>query len=61
MESKSVLTMGFGKACRVTINLIKNNFFQLLHGNKKHLLKNVVPVKYTLKKNFFAAVTFKGL
>ena len=31
------------------------------HKEQKHLLKEVVPITYTLEKRLFAAATFKGL
>ena len=40
---------------------MKSNVFQLLNRIKNHLLKQVVPIMYTLKKSVFAAATFKGL
>ena len=39
----------------------KNNAFQLSHGVKKHSLKQVVTIIYTLEKNVFAAASFKGM
>ena len=31
------------------------------HKEQKHLLKEAVPITYTLEKRLFAAATFKGL
>ena len=41
---------------KMTINFYKRQCFPVITWNKKHLLKQVVPMTYTLEKRFFAAV-----
>ena len=44
----------------VTINLCKKQCLPVITYNKKHSSKQAVSMIYTLRKNFFAAATFKG-
>ena len=37
------------------------NIFQLTNGEKKHSMKQVTPITYTLEKRFYATATLEGL
>ena len=43
------------KNLRVTINFYKKQCLPVIASNKKHLLKQVVPITYALERRFFAA------
>ena len=45
----------------VTISLHRKECFPVITQNKKHSLKQVVSIIYTIKKDFFATGTFQGL
>ena len=47
------------KKLMVTINFYKKQSLQVIRWNKKHLLKQVLQVTYTLEEKFFAVVTFE--
>ena len=51
---------GVEKSFRVTRNLYKK-CHPVITWNKKHSSKQVLPVRYTLKKTIFEAAIFKGL
>ena len=58
---KEHIDMAVEKALRVTINFYKNSVLQLSHKKKKHSLKQVIPITYTLEKKLFVAAAFEGL
>ena len=46
------------KSLRITINFYKKQYLPVVTMNKKHSLKQVVPIIFTLEKKFFAVATF---
>ena len=53
--------MAVGEALRVTKNFYRKQGLQVITENKKHSLKQVIPIRYTLNKRFAAPATFEDL
>ena len=53
--------MTFEENFRITINVYKVQYFQVITWNDKDLLKKVVTMTYTLEKAFFAIDASDGL
>ena len=48
--------MAVEKNFRVTISFYKKHYLPVVTWNKNNLSKQIVPIKHTLKKRFFAVV-----
>ena len=51
-------SMAVGKNLRVMINIYKKLCFSVITWNEKTLLKQAVPIKYTLENFFFLLLLF---
>ena len=56
-----IYTMSTQNNLKVMKNYYEKKCLPVITKNKKHSLKQVVPIAYTLEKRVFAAATFQGL